>query len=91
MKILFIHENAISESIGICALSAYLKERGHTSDLILTSHSDDIVEDVRKMAPDVLAFTLWTGMQHPVYDIIQTIKKRTAVSTTGNLLAKIKL
>jgi len=75
MRVLFIQENAVSESIGFCCLSAYLKERGHDCDLILSSHTKDLVRDIQDFSPDLIGFSAFTGMQGSAYKIIRQVKK----------------
>lgn len=74
MRVLFIQDNAISESIGICALSAYLKERGHDCDLLLLTHTKNWADDIVKFSPDLIGFTIFTGMQHSVYKMVLQVK-----------------
>ncbi|MBU1148298.1 MAG: B12-binding domain-containing radical SAM protein [Candidatus Omnitrophica bacterium] len=75
MRVLFVQENAISELIGFTCLSAYLKERGHVCNLLLLTHTRDWLRDIRDYDPDLIGFSIFTGMQDSVYRIIQQIKK----------------
>ena len=74
MNILFVQENAISESLGICSLSAYLKKHGHKCDLLLLTHTKDLGRSIREFEPDLIGLTVFTGMQDQVYQIVREIK-----------------
>ena len=76
MKVLFIQENAISESIGLCCLSAYLKRGGHQCDLILASHSNDLFKEIKDFGPGLIGFTAFTGMEKSLYELIYKIKSK---------------
>ena len=43
MKVLFIQNNGIQESIGVSNLSGILKANGHQTDLLLVSHTPDLI------------------------------------------------
>lgn len=79
MKVLFLQENGFSESIGICCLSAFLKQHGHDCDLNLLSHTDDIFKDIENYKPDLIGFTCFTGMEQSTYKMIRFIKKNVDV------------
>jgi anaerobic magnesium-protoporphyrin IX monomethyl ester cyclase len=74
-RVLFIQENGLSESIGLCCLSAYLKAHGFDCDLLLLTHTDNWLQRVRDYAPDLIGFSVFTGMQHAVYEIIRDLKQ----------------
>ena len=56
MKTLFIQNNGIQESIGIANLSGILKANGHDSDLLLVSHTADLIAEIKKYDPGLIAF-----------------------------------
>jgi len=47
MKVLFVQNNGIQESIGIANLSGILKANGHETDLLLVSHTPDLIGAIR--------------------------------------------
>ena len=51
MKTLFIQNNGIQESIGIANLSGILKANGHHADLLLVSHTSDLIGEIKKYDP----------------------------------------
>ena len=76
MKLLFIQENGMNESIGVAHLSAVIKSGGHDCDLILLSHSKDIFKDIEKYQPDVLGFSFMTGSHQNILRLIGKIKEK---------------
>lgn len=74
--VLFIQENGLAELLGIEALSAFLKERGYSTDLILLSHTRDYIEYVKQNDPAVIAFSVMTGNHSLYYHIASVLKKR---------------
>ncbi len=75
MRVIFIQENAISEMIGFCSLSAYLKQKGHHCDLILLTHTKDWIKSIREYSADLIGFSIFTGMQKQVYKLICEVKE----------------
>ena len=62
MRVLFIQNNGIQESIGIANLSGILKANGHRTDLLLVSHTPDLLRAIRKFDPGLIAFSALTGV-----------------------------
>jgi len=60
MKVLFIHENGIQESIGIANLTGFLKANDHKCDLLLVSHTPDLMTGIKKFDPGLIGL----GFQH---------------------------
>ena len=54
MKTLFIQNNGIQESIGIANLSGILKANGHETDLLLVSHTPDLIGWARRNDFDLM-------------------------------------
>ena len=48
---LFIQNNGIQESIGVANLSGILKANGHDADLLLVSHTPDLIGAIREIRP----------------------------------------
>ncbi|MDP2904971.1 MAG: radical SAM protein [Candidatus Omnitrophota bacterium] len=79
MIILFIQANGLSESIGLCNLSSFLKKHGHQSGLILLSHSKNVYKDIEDSRPDILGFSAFTGMHKDVFASAEEFKKNTGI------------
>ena len=74
MKVLFIQNNGIQESIGVANLSGILKANGHQCDLFLTSHTPDMEGAIRKADPNLIALSALTGVHHSLISLAQKIK-----------------
>jgi anaerobic magnesium-protoporphyrin IX monomethyl ester cyclase len=75
MKILFIQNNGIQESIGVANISGMLKAHGHQTDLILMTHTVDLEADIREINPQIIAFSALTGVHQSLITLAQRIKK----------------
>ncbi len=76
MQVLFIQNNGIQESIGIANLSGILKANGHQCDLLLASHTPDLLDRVQRMDPQIVAFSALTGVHQATLQIAQRVKAR---------------
>ena len=76
MKTLFIQNNGIQESIGIANLSGILKANGHDTDLLLVSHTSDLIGAIKKYDPGLIAFSALTGVHHSIEKLAVTIKRQ---------------
>jgi len=74
VKTLFIQNNGIQESIGVANLSGILKANGHDSDLLLVSHTPDLIGAIKKYDPGLIAFSALTGVHHSIEKLAVTIK-----------------
>lgn len=62
MKILFLHENNIEESLGVANLAAMLKSGGHECDVLFQqAEGRNFLKAVEEYHPDVIAFSCSTG------------------------------
>ena len=69
MKIVFIIKKlSISDPMGIMCLSSALKKAGHETDLICFA-KENLFERLKELKPDVVAYSLTTGM-HQEYILI---------------------
>src|SRR5205823_10693301 len=75
MKVLFIQNNGIQESIGVANLSGILKANGHDADLLLVSHTPDLIGAIRKYDPGLIAFSALTGVHHSLEQLAARIKR----------------
>lgn len=73
--VLFIQENGLAELLGIEALSAFLKGRGFSADLILLSHTKDYISYIRQTDPRIIAFSVLTSNHGTYYRIASVLKK----------------
>lgn len=75
MKVLFIQNNGIQESIGIANLSGILKANGHQTDLLLVSHTPDLIGAIQAYDPGLIAFSALTGVHHSLEKLAVEIKQ----------------
>src|SRR5436190_9326886 len=75
MKVLFIQNNGIQESIGVANLSGILKANGHQTDLLLVSHTPDLIGSIRAYDPALIAFSALTGVHHSIESLAIRIKR----------------
>jgi anaerobic magnesium-protoporphyrin IX monomethyl ester cyclase len=75
MKVLFIQNNGIQESIGVANLSGILKANGHETDLLLVSHTPDLIAAIRAFDPGLIAFSALTGVHHSLESLAIRIKR----------------
>ena len=59
-RIAFIQE-IWHEYIGTMSIAAYLKAKGHESDVFIPGGEKDLIASLRMFAPDILAFSCLTG------------------------------
>jgi len=75
MKILFVLKDVeYIDPMGIMLLSALAKERGHSTDLAVLSDGD-LSKKVRRIKPDVVAFSAKTG-EHKYYLAANNLVKK---------------
>lgn len=53
MRLLFIQDNAINESLALMELSSYLKVHGHHTDLLIEREERDLFGQIDRMRPDL--------------------------------------
>jgi anaerobic magnesium-protoporphyrin IX monomethyl ester cyclase len=76
MRVLFIQNNGIQESIGIANLSGILKAGGHETGLLLVSHTSDLPAAILAFDPGLIAFSALTGLHHSIEKLAARIKDR---------------
>ena len=79
MKILFIIENGLQESLAVSSLAAAVQARGHQSDAILFSHTPDLQKYMSETRPDIVGFSLMTGSHSFAYDLGRDIRSSTDI------------
>lgn len=77
MKVLFISKYRISEPLGMMYLSSYLKKNGHDCDFIDTKfeEEDNIISEVKKISPDIIAYSITTGEDKFYQQLNEKLKK----------------
>jgi len=75
MRILFIQNNGIQESIGVANISGMLKAHGHQTDLLLITHTPDLEEAIRRFDPQIIALSALTGVHQSLITLAQRIKE----------------
>ncbi len=73
MKALFIQRDPFV-SLGLMYISAELKRRGHETDLIVSSVTNDIISEIA-YAPDLIAISCTTGIHTWSLELADKIKK----------------
>ena len=82
MKILFITKKWVIDPLGIAYLSSYLKQQGH--EVKLVRPEDGVWEMIWSFKPDILAYSVTTGLHKFYLDLNSEIKKRyKAISVFG--------
>ncbi|HTI37008.1 MAG TPA: radical SAM protein [Vicinamibacterales bacterium] len=79
MRVLFIQNNGIQESIGVANLSGILKANGHSTDLLLVSHTTDLLGAIRRYDPGLIAFSALTGVHHSLEKLATRIKRELSI------------
>ncbi|MGE5245748.1 MAG: B12-binding domain-containing radical SAM protein [Betaproteobacteria bacterium] len=74
MRILFIQNNGIQESIGVANLSGILKAGGHATDLLLVSHTPDLIAAIEQYDPGLIALSALTGVHQSLQKLAFFIK-----------------
>lgn len=75
LRVLFIQNNGIQESIGVANISGILKANGHQTDLILVSHSSDLLGAIKGFDPGLIAFSALTGVHQSIERLAKLIKQ----------------
>src|SRR3989338_7201991 len=74
MKVLFLQKDPFV-NLGVMSLSAYLKKHGHQCDMLIENGEKDFFGEVRKSAPDLIAFSCTTGINTWAIKTAAKIKK----------------
>jgi radical SAM superfamily enzyme YgiQ (UPF0313 family) len=75
MKILFIYKYEFVEPLGILSLSSYLKKEGHNVQFIDLYFCRDYLSEIKKIKPDVIAYSVTTG-KHKFYLNLNNVLKK---------------
>ncbi len=74
MRVLFIVNDYIVDTLGIGYLSSALKRAGHTTSIIKTE-KEPVLGKIQRFKPDVLAYSITTGWQKYYLNLDWQIKK----------------
>lgn len=74
MKVLFLQNNGIQESIGVASIAGTIKAHGHEADLLLASHTPDLRAAIDDYRPDIVAFSALTGVHGAVLSLVEMVK-----------------
>lgn len=78
-KVLFLQRDGY-ECFGAMYLSASLKSRGHTTDVLIQSEEGrDFLTQVAQAQPDLVAFSVMSGLHEWTASTAQTVKERITV------------
>ncbi len=61
MRVLYLQKDAFVNP-GITALAAYCEQRGHHSDVLIEDAEYDLKRAIRRIEPDVIAFSVTSGL-----------------------------
>jgi len=73
VHLLFILKEVDNEPHGILLIAALLKKEGHQVSLVVATEEDPVAAAVR-LRPDVVGYTVYTGMHHYYLDLNRRIK-----------------
>lgn len=76
MKTLFIYKNEFVEPMGLMYVSSFLKKHGHDCDFIDTRFEKNLIKEVQKISPDIIAYSITTGRHKFFQKLNQELKKR---------------
>ncbi|MCJ7825459.1 MAG: cobalamin-dependent protein, partial [Anaerolineales bacterium] len=76
MHLLYILKEVDNEPHGILLISALLKRESEHQVSLVVATQEDPVEAAMRLQPDVVGFTVYTGMQHYYMDLSRQIKAR---------------
>ncbi|NLE75487.1 MAG: B12-binding domain-containing radical SAM protein [Chloroflexi bacterium] len=73
MHLLFIVREIDNEPQGILLISSVVKQAGHRTSLVVATEEDPLAS-ARRLRPDVVAYTVYTGTQNAYLEINRQIK-----------------
>jgi len=78
-RLLFLQEVAF-EYVGVMCISAYVKSKGHTCDILIESEEGDAYFDkIMDFQPDVIAFSAMTGFHNHYLEVATRVKEEIGV------------
>jgi radical SAM superfamily enzyme YgiQ (UPF0313 family) len=82
MFILFVQKSAFPH-FGVMSISAVVKQSGHKSNLLLADEEKDLIGEIKKLNPDIVAFSCVTGEHNWVLKKALECKKNGFVTILG--------
>jgi len=79
MRVLFIQFSGLQESIGVASLAASMENAGHKSYLLLMSHCKDLQQEIERIKPGLIAFSVNTGAHREVQELSRFIRQNTGI------------
>lgn len=79
MKILFIQDNAINESLALTELSALLKSNGHECELLLEKEEKNLLGEIKKFSPDLVIIPFGILAQNFALNLAKKIKQKFSI------------
>ncbi len=76
MKILFISKYEFYEPLGIMSLSSFLKKYGLDCYFIDIKLENNFTEEIQKISPDIIAYSITTGKDKIYQKLNQELKKK---------------
>jgi anaerobic magnesium-protoporphyrin IX monomethyl ester cyclase len=74
MKALFIQSDPFS-NLGLMYISSSIQARGHKTDLLVSNSTPDLIAEVKKISPDLIAIPCTTGMHTWAMNLAADLKK----------------
>lgn len=75
MKLLFLQDNGLNESLGVMSLAASIKADGHDCQLLVDAEEKDLLAEVSRAKPDIVAISCTTPQHGWLTNITDRIKK----------------
>jgi anaerobic magnesium-protoporphyrin IX monomethyl ester cyclase len=79
MRILFIVENGIQESLAIATLASSIRQYNHETDMVLFSHTPNLYDYIQQTKPDIIGFSIITGSHKFAYELGRKIRVSTGI------------
>jgi radical SAM superfamily enzyme YgiQ (UPF0313 family) len=76
VRLLFIQDNGINESLALADLSSYLKQEGHETFLLLDRHEKDITASAAELKPDAVLIPVSLLMHRWALNMAQRLKEK---------------
>lgn len=75
MKLLFLQDNGLNESLGVMSLAASVKAAGHDCQLLVDDEEKDLLGEVHSVRPDIIGISCTTPQHDWLINITSVIKK----------------
>lgn len=75
MKILFLQDNAINESLALTELSGFLKANGHVCELLIEREEKNLIESIDKISPDIFLIPCSLYAHKWVLNVAKNVKE----------------